>query len=251
MAKSTTNYEMFKFREDNREKGVNQYNLKDLIEKIRKRNLLPMCPIIVNGAYEVMNGQHRLLAAKFLGLPIYYEVQEDLDFKDMIAMNSGKNWLDSDVLNAFCKNGYDEYIKLKKFMTKHDLSITIAKTLIVGKGRDQGRNFRDGKFIFDEEEFGQAFEICHDTIAIIRKINGSIESSFTRSSRFWRPLISLIRHDDFDSTHWFKNISKHTSLFTAKASSKEYSRINQKIYNYHARIKIYLDEVESFDSITS
>ena len=99
----TKNYEMFKFREDNRLK-IDQSHVNKLINSIQSRNLLDMRPIIVNSDYEILDGQHRLLAAKNLGVEIYYEIEEKLEHKDIILMNVAKSWAVCDYMNYFVKN---------------------------------------------------------------------------------------------------------------------------------------------------
>ncbi len=86
MIKKTKNYEMFTFREDNREK-IDQSHVQRLVFSIEKRNLLELRPIIVNEKFEVIDGQHRLMAAKFLDVEIFYQQEKKLDAKDIITMN--------------------------------------------------------------------------------------------------------------------------------------------------------------------
>jgi len=89
MIRKTTNYEIFTFREDNREK-IDKKHLARLVESIKSRNLLELRPIMVNEKLEIVDGQHRLLAAKQLGYEIYYQKEENLDCADIVRMNLSK-----------------------------------------------------------------------------------------------------------------------------------------------------------------
>lgn len=140
MIKSTKDYSLFKLRNDNREHGINKTHLDYLIEKIKLRNLLDLNPIIVNEDFEVINGQHRLEAAKRLNLPIYYRVIEKCSAKDIIDLNFSKSWTMSDYLHFYCENNYEEYIKLKEFIYKSRLTLKVALNLSQGNSRKKIMN---------------------------------------------------------------------------------------------------------------
>src|SRR5437868_13330592 len=98
MMDQTTDYEKFVFRKDNRAKICKEH-VDRLIKSIKITNLLQWRPIEVNSAMEVLDGQHRLLAAKALGVPIYYKVIDNATPESIILMNVHKNWGMGDYLN--------------------------------------------------------------------------------------------------------------------------------------------------------
>lgn len=67
---STTNYNMFKFSDRNRKPS--QQHVEDLAVQIKKNNCLDVNPILIDENNYVISGQHRLLAAQKLRVPIYY-----------------------------------------------------------------------------------------------------------------------------------------------------------------------------------
>ena len=72
----------------------------------------------------IIDGQHRLEAAKKLGFPIFYEVQQDLKHEDMFILNKNqKNWGAKDYINYYCEQNYPEYVKLASFAREKKLSI--------------------------------------------------------------------------------------------------------------------------------
>jgi len=83
----TTNYDMFKLSARNR--PINREHLRQLKAAISKCNQLDVNPILINSEFEVINGQHRLTAAKELGLPIYYmqKPTEDIPEDFMLTAN--------------------------------------------------------------------------------------------------------------------------------------------------------------------
>lgn len=90
---STKDYEKFKFILGNR--SVLRTHVNNLIESISQCNLLHVNPIIVNENFHVIDGQHRLLAAKQLDIEIYYMIIEsgDSELNQIHHLNKhSKNW---------------------------------------------------------------------------------------------------------------------------------------------------------------
>ncbi len=236
MIKKTKNYSMFKLREDNRAEGVRPSHVKVLVESIKKKNLLDMCPILVNSDFEVINGQHRLKAAEELGVDIYYEQDDRLEGKDIILMNIGKAWMNTDILNYYVKNGYKEYQKLDAFLKENRLTLKVALAVLMGGGHSELFKFRHGDYIFDEGHFGCDVNLCWHTIDTIKKFNGA--SPYTHTARFWRPLVKLMRHRDFDKDKWFENLRKNIDKFFPRANSQGYTKLIQDVFNWHNQNKI-------------
>ncbi len=239
MIKSTKNYEMFIFREDNREK-IDQVHVKRIKDSIELRNLLDLRPIVVNEKYEILDGQHRLLAAKSLGVEIFYQIEKKLEAQDIIAMNINKAWTNGDFLNFYCQHGYPEYLKLKEFMKKNGITLKIAISIAIGQAKIGFHDFKIGNFVFHEESLGYELDICWETINYIKKMNGF--SSYTMSSRFWKALLKLIRHPYFDQKKWRDNMQKMIEHFSPRARAEDYVHMVQTVYNWRNQSKIDLME---------
>jgi hypothetical protein len=241
--KKTKDYDQFKFRTDNRER-ITPSHVKALIESIKSRNLLELRPISVNGDLEVIDGQHRLLAAKALMVEIYYQMDKQLEAKDILLMNVSKSWIMADYLNFYCKNGNQEYQKLADFLKKYNISLKVALNIMLGGGKVPKLYFKKGSYIFNEEEFNDELDICWDTIGYIKRMNGF--SNYTSSSRFWKCLIKLIRHADFNATKWRQNLEKMVERFCPKATTDDYMRLFMDVYNWrnNDKINLLLEEIE-------
>jgi len=243
MKSKTKQYDMFIFRSDNREK-INQDHVKRLKESIQARNLLELRPIVVNEAMEIIDGQHRVLAAKALQVEIYYEIKKDLQAQDIILMNINKSWGTSDFLNFYCQHHYPEYMKLRDFMKKHGITIKIALSIAMGQTQIGYKEFRSGEFKFNDDIYTGELDICWETIGYIKKMNGY--SPYTASGRFWKALLKLVRHPEFDASKWKHNLQKMVDNFSPKASIDAYVAMMQHVYNYRTMNKIKLNE-ESYD----
>lgn len=242
MIKNTKDYEMFKFRDDNRAK-IDKYHVERIKNSIQSRNLLSMRPIIVNKNMEVVDGQHRLLAAKELGIDIYYTIEKDLDISDVIIMNTSKSWGPLDYLNFYVKQGMDEYIKLDQFIKKNNLQFKVAFTLIYGRAIKKFEEFRTGKFVMPEHNYNESLDLCWETIDYIKKIQGG--NLWLKSARFWKSIINLFNHPDFDKVRWKRNLHKLINRIGIRATTREYIDMIYEIYNHGTKEKInYEKDIE-------
>ena len=241
MINKTKNYDKFKFRDDNRV-SIDSLHINKLIESIKSRNLLEFRPIIVNENMEIIDGQHRLLAAKSLDLDIYYQIQKGLGGAEIILMNTSKNWINSDYLNYYCKNRFPEYLKLEEFMKKNNLKLHVALNICVGASRTAFNQFKNGKFVFKLDLLENEIEICWETINYIKKMNGN--SPYTVTGRFWRSLIMLTTHHNFEKKKWFTSLPRMIERFSAKATTKDYCKLMMEVYNWRNSERINILEEE-------
>lgn len=236
----TKDYHLFKFREDNRDR-IDQNHVKRISESIKTRNLLELRPISVNAKMEVIDGQHRLLAAKELGVEIYYNVEKSLKSEDIILMNIAKVWNTYDYLNYYCKNGNQEYIKLYGFMKANNITLKIALSLTMAPQHDAHHKFKLGEYVFPEEGVAtKEIDLCWDIINYIKRMNGF--SSYTASSRFWKALTKLVRHHNFSQEKFRNNLEKMVERVKSKASTADYLQMLMDIHNWRNNVRIDLIE---------
>ena len=241
MIKSTKNYDMFILRNDNRER-ISQNHVNRLKQSIESRNLLSLRPICVNGEYEVIDGQHRLLAAKALGVEIYYEVQSTLNAKDIVPLNTSKAWGMGDYLNYYVKNEYPEYKKFAEWMKRKNITIKVGLAIAVGASEAGRKQFQHGEFIFKSEDLELEFDICWDTIELIRRLNGY--TPYAQSARFWKALLQLVTHSNFQKERLFSNLSKMNDKICAKASMQDYLKLFMEIHNWRNQHHVNLIEAD-------
>ncbi len=238
----TKNYEMFKFRSDNRA-VISEAHVNKIAESIRERNLLEFRPICVNGDMEIIDGQNRLLAAKKLGVEIYYEVVKSLTGADMLHLNINKQWGTLDFLNYYVKNGYEHYQKFDKFMRDNNLNMKVAITIQCGKSHDALHKFKIGKFEFvDDGASTEILDNCWQTTGYIKKVHGS--SAYLLSAKFWTALISVMKHPDFNMRKWMDNLERFSMKIAPKTTLKNYIDMILDVYNWRNTTRIRLGEVK-------
>lgn len=239
MSQKTTEYEKFKFRADNRAQ-INQSHVQLLIRSIKTKNLLNLRPILVNQEYEIIDGQHRLLAAKSLGVPIYFDVEENLKSSDIISLNLSKSWLIGDFLNYYCRNNYDEYLKLKEFMIVNNLQLKVALNLCMGASKDAYLKYKTGEFEFKSKGLEEILDKIHETIGLIHKIKGN--QPYTPAAKFWQALVRVFRHPDFVYEKWIYNLERQIEKMGPRATTDDFVSTILEIYNWKNTNRISFKE---------
>lgn len=121
----TSDYDKFKTIIGNR--VISKSHTSKLMSSIVTRNLLENNPIIVNDGMEVIDGQHRLMAAKNLGLPIYYTKSVGTTIPDVQLLNStNKTWTMEDFCNSYIGQGNRNYQELLDFTKMYKIKMSTA-----------------------------------------------------------------------------------------------------------------------------
>lgn len=243
MTEKTKNYDMFKKHPSNRE--YDEGNILKIMKSIEAKNLLEYRPILVNGNYEIIDGQHRLEAARRLEVPIFYEVKKDVQTSDMILLNNSvKSWGRDDYLNYFANEGFINYIKLKNFMNKHKLKLTAALVILGQNGSMQrGSSFKTGEFKFPEEkEKAHSEDILRKSRQVVDYITPKLSTKpkFVEGSHFLRGLYIVLCIQALDFDTFMGKISHRLDLLRPCIRIRDYVNMFKQIYNWKNRDPIVI-----------
>jgi len=247
IVEQTKDYDVFLKHKCNR--PVDESAVERLMNSIQKRNRLSSKPICVDPDFCIIDGQHRLEAAKRLGIPIYY-VQEDFCSDDMLQMNANqKNWLITDYLNFYSKTKghprYDDYVKLKEFMDTEKVTVSIAVQLLNSdRSSEFFRKFKDGIYQFPtEEEFGEAMEKnskIKETIDYIkRKTSGS--KGWLDKVTFYSAMVDFFNVKSFEYKTFQTKLEYKLDLLRPCTRQCDYVRIFKDIYNWKNQSPITIE----------
>lgn len=235
--KETTNHSMFKISDANR--LLKERSIETLIKSIKLRNLLYKRPIMVTEDLTVIDGQHRLEAAKRLKLPIYYTVDIDVADDDMPLLNSAqKSWSYEDFLRFYVSKGKEEYIKFHEFMKDSQLAITQVFSLIGIRGRDFYDNFKAGEFKFPE---GEQLEIVHSRMRDIEAVKSLVRKkkmcacAYLEMALFNRAMTDFLDFPGVDLKEFLNKIPTRIDIFDRRNSKIDYLRMFMNIYNYRRK----------------
>lgn len=239
----TKDYDVFEHFDCNR--SYHEGNLKKLQKSISEKNLLKSQPIIVDKKLRVLDGKHRLEVARRLNVPIYYQINEDAEEKDIILLNNAvKSWGIPDYLNFYAKQGYSEYEELQKFIDKHKVDVNIALHLL-NADRSTGfyKDFKEGKYLFpDSTKYNNAIMrkiMIEDTIEYIKKKTSGNKIYLERVT-FYGALVEFFSREDFVYDTFTKKLQYKLDLLRPCSKKEEYLRILKDVYNWknHAPIEM-------------
>jgi len=241
--KKTKKYEMFTFFDGNR--PVSKARVRGIVEKIKRKNLLQDCPLLCrreNGSLIVLEGQGRLEAAKYLGLPVYYRVTKDLDEDDVAEINEVTQWRPRNFLHYWLRRGTKaqakEYAALAEYTEKTGMPIYLAISLLSGLAAESGlerRRFKRGMFQVKETEL--AYRVGH----LIAEIKKAVPA--TKATRnMMTALAWLVQVPAFDDKKFLHKLSYLYDEFTPQNTVAKYLEMISNIYKYKtpAALRVHL-----------
>lgn len=187
---STKNYDLFREILGNRK--IIQRHVSELIDSIQKDNKLASHPIEVDEYYRIVDGQHRLEAAKRLGVDIYYiRTNGSADINTVRLLQVSKMWTLSDYLKSYVDIGNPNYIQMENFIKKHNLPIALGLDLIrrqTTSGSGINNIFRNGAFIYSKENEA----IAEKAMELAQIIKPYVEKNVLANRYYYRALRYLI-----------------------------------------------------------
>lgn len=111
----TKDYSIFKMVRFNREK--NKRHIESVKKIIAKENLLHLHPILVNEYMEVIDGQHRLEAAKELGVEVFY-IKDKISYDHILHSNLFQKKMSlEDVIKFYSlKDKLPDYVQFNDYL---------------------------------------------------------------------------------------------------------------------------------------
>jgi len=220
----TKNYSLFKDITSNRE--VDQRHVNNLCEAIRQNNLLHLNPIICNSQYQVIDGQHRIEAAKKLKLEIYYLIDDKIEKKHIAGLNSNqKNWSVLDYVNYFTVERVPEYQVLSEFINKYSwVPVTTLLQLLSGTGKRDTKAFKEGKIdVSNREE-------CSRILLHIQDIR-NIGVSFAYDRNFILAIRDIFQIEGYKPDQMIEKLKIYRLEIEKAAKKEHYLKQLEPIYN--------------------
>jgi ParB-like nuclease family protein len=235
----TDNYSIFSRCQSNRE--INWGHVNRLCESIRAKNLLFLRPIEVTKNMEILDGQHRLEAAKLLKVPIYFKITDKMNIKDVALINAAqKAWSPPDYFNFYCSQGYEEYLKMKSFIANSGITFSCAYSLDVDLSSNGVFAFRNGEYICRLEDSGKHIEKAREIFEWCATIIGA--KTFLKGGRALKALVIFLKHEDIEVEKFQRNFFYFVNKFVPFHSIKNYLEFFLTIYNYKNHNKIKLND---------
>lgn len=224
----TTDYAMFGLLATNR--PVDKAHVRALAAAIRRKNMLHLNPILVNANKEVIDGQHRLEAAKSLGVKIFYVQAEEITQDDIASMNSNKkNWAMPDYIHFYAAKGMPDYVTFQNFCKEQShMPIGTLISLCSADGKRNTKKVHDGHLDISRISFAK------DMIGFLKDFQ-RINESIATSSRFIEALALIAAHAEYDHQRLIGKVEMNPGALVPCANNKQYVQLLQSIYNKGVR----------------
>lgn len=231
----TTDYEIFKKHESNT--PIDPANLRKVVASIKCRNLLEMRPIVVDAEMRVIDGQHRLEAAKILNLPIFYEIKKKAVAHDMVLLNEAqRKWKLENYVHFWAAEGNENYQKLLRFCQDCEISVQDFFKFSKRTGARSNKKVRLGTFCFLENEIDDKIkekgEFVREVISFLSPKLLCSNKNFLYSSAFRRGLIFLMQNPEFENAVFMQKLEIQIPKVVNCTKSGQYYEMFKSIYNY-------------------
>lgn len=202
-------------------------------------------PIEVNEKMEVVDGQHRLEAAKRVGIPVRYEMQKGLNLRKCQVMNNtSKGWRNSDYINSQIELGNKNYERLKEMMDKYpSIPDTIMLTICwdgnyIASGVSND-SFRQGDFVFSSSRVEEVDNILYN----LSKFQHILKDIKGRSDCKNRAIYFALVHKNVDNNRLYEKVYENTRRFNYVGDTVNFLEDISKEYNKGLQVKnrIHLD----------
>lgn len=244
----TNDLSIFKILDGNRIPNLNHIRR---ISASMKENGVLMNPIIVNEAYEVIDGQHRLAAARENNKGVYFIVAKNYTLKEVHTLNlNQKNWNVKDYMEGYAKMGVKSYIKLKQFYKiNNDFTIndciSMCSNNSAGRAQNLSQKYRTDrksgnlKEVFEEGTWkGKDFELAQVYADRLRNIK-KYYTGYNRSI-FVGTILTLFNNPNFNYNFFIDKLKKQPTALVDCAKREQYKILIEDIYNYRSRNKVNL-----------
>lgn len=232
---TTKDYNLFRFHKEQR--PINPHHVKGLRQSMEKLGFLPSKPLqcVRNcSALILIDGHHRLEAARSLGLPVTFVVEESADRETVTLVNSKtKAWGMGDFIRSQCVRGNAEYKKLRTYI-EGGLPTGIAANLLVGRSAagngSASARVRDGSYKVVTTKQADAL------LDFINALKGSC--AHVQNAHFIKALSLVWYVKEFDMGTFKARMLTNPSMLPRCSNTEDYLRAIEEIYNFRARARV-------------
>lgn len=237
-ATSTRKYDMFVSDRFNRViTAKDATRLKRLRFSMEKYGFLPF-PILVRRNGEklmVIDGQHRLMVAQELSLPVIYieAGRDDIVISECAAAQSP--WNISDYVLSHASQGKKDYQELMEFAAEHSMALKQAVSLLSGNNShscNHSNSVKQGLFLVKDRAY--ADRVARISVVLAGLVPwGNCNWSIGAISRF-------VRVKEFNDDQFLKRVSANPHLLRKQPTLELYSEMYDAAYNFASRRRIPL-----------
>jgi hypothetical protein len=194
--------------------------------------------IVVNSKGDVIDGQHRLLGAKLVGIPVLYTIEENADFDTIQKLNEDQlNWAKSDHVHGWVTKGNKHYETLEKFMVEYPKFRISECLMFLSNSFTSIKKTDFNKGRFEVRSVEKAREWANN----LTELKPYFEKYYNKSM-FVRAVIKLLsrKGDVFKFEEFLHKVRLRPTSIVPCGSVEQYIEMIEDIYNYKRKDKVNL-----------
>lgn len=233
----TKNYDQFLTIKGNRK--VNMGHVNNLVKMIAKYNLLPQFVGVVTKDGYLIDGQHRLEAAKANDLWFYFSIiPETVDDVIVSLVNAVQlKWTVDDYVNFFADRGNKQYSWIRDLHTQHKVSnSSLIQYFTGGKGNGSLFKMRAGELVVYKSQEDQEYLLA--LLEGYMDLKRSLDKEIWSDQDFIRALRVIFQQ--FNSEQVKVAIETYGKVITKQDHDKDYLRVFEDVMNKNKHEKNHI-----------
>ncbi len=228
----TSNYDLFECNPEQRE--IHTANLNEKVDILRAQGWFPTMPMqcyMTGRKLVVVDGHHRLLAARLLGIPVYYVVGSSELKEMMVTINRGVRWKNADFLNRECARGNKDCMTLQNYVNK-GIPLTCAVSMLGGQSAGSGNlaiRIAEGTFKVKTTKHADF---------ILELIEGYPSIPHFKHSGFIKALDLCLWLPEFDLGMFKHRAVTYWHMIRRCSNVDDFLRAIEEVYNFRSSKKI-------------
>lgn len=228
----TKDYSKFHLIKGNR--TIKPNKVKRMKESIRKYK--QYVPIIVTKDFGIIDGQHKFMAARELGLPIEYIIDPDLTVKDIQEMNTEQTkWALLDAIHSHASLENHDFINLEKLYADYGHKFQISTLLGIISPSAYNLSIREGTYKFTDEMYLK-------TKGVLAKLS-EIKELFPQANtlKFARTYARCLKIQGFSHDRFMNQLPKVNGVLKPNMKDRDFYGAIDKVYNFGKKIESVLE----------
>lgn len=232
----TKDYGLFKIHPENR--SIMSSHVNRLVKKMKNYgSWLKTSIVIVNEKFQIIDGQHRVEAAKIVGFPIRYQIVTGAEAEHILKMNQDqRNWSPFDVIEKYVKRGNKHYTALAEFKTEFpQFKITECTNFCTNGVTTVSREqFEEGRWV--TKDMKKAREYANN----ILKLQPYFDKYYTKAI-FVRAMMKVMSgKKEFSFDEFLHKIKLRPNMLVPCGTVEQYVEMIEGLYNYKRKNKVNL-----------
>jgi hypothetical protein len=225
----TKDYSLFTMHEFNR--PLNPANLEYLKQSMLKYGFMPSKPLRCrreNGRRYIYEGHHRFVAAKSLGIAVYF-VDDDTDISAGEAEGQYSVWRITDFVYACAKKGLPDYVKLLTYQRKTGLPMKCCISLCGGQtpgGHGKSRSIRSETYRIGDMTHAH---LVGEIVGLAKEMR----LEFATHGSFAAAISAILRIPEIDEKRLRYAIKHYPTQIRPCSTRDQFIKEIEEVYNFH------------------